>query len=278
MTNTPTSQYEKFLPESPTKNFFKTLAGCDGGNIDAKIWVIGLEWYGNIELFQKWKYKYESIKLNDEEILIPYRDQDCFSIEYSKEDHILLKNPFDNLLANFAIGLTQQKDEVVDVNFIKNTLYGKNSPIFKLNLFPLPRKRFNTSIDEFGEVFSFKLTKEVYKNKCINFRFRLFQDLIKKYNPDVIICLGLGKESRKYYSTAIGIESPFGETSDPHIFKKNEYAAKLKGYFSSELSCGDKKTSVYNLPFLTSRFGMGWNNEVARNFAIWGNEMRWALK
>ncbi|TGK87574.1 hypothetical protein EHQ24_01640 [Leptospira noumeaensis] len=271
-------QFEQFLIKSTPDNFFSTLAGCDGGNINAKVWVIGLEWYGNLDLFQKWNYRYETIKLNNEEILVPYRDQDCFSTGDTKEDNILLKNPFDNLLANFAIGLTQQKDDVVDENFIKNTLYGKDSPIFKLNLFPLPRKKFDASIDEYRGTFSHKLPKEIYKKKCIDYRFPLFRNLIKKYKPDVIICLGLGKETRKYHSTAVGIKSPFGESSDPIKFKENDYAAKLKGYFCSELSFGDKKIPVYNLPFLTSRFGMGWNMDVAKNFATWGNELRWALK
>ncbi|TGL17708.1 hypothetical protein EHQ46_16095 [Leptospira yanagawae] len=99
---------------------------------------------------------------------------------------------FDNLLANFAIELTNQKDEVVDETFIKNTLYGKDSPILKLNLFPLPRKIYDTPIDEYAFLFKsdWDLNKKVYKDICEKLRFHLFRELINEYKPDVIICLG----------------------------------------------------------------------------------------
>ncbi|MCW7517030.1 hypothetical protein ND810_17825 [Leptospira levettii] len=278
----PTSHFDQFGFANKDEIFYSTLAGCDGGNINAKVWTFGLEWSGNKDSLTQWQYKYYKKNLNERnEIMIPYRDEECFTLQSKVVNDYLLKNQFDNLLANFTYGLTlinTDDKKIEDThNFIKKTLYGKESQIFKLNLFPLPLPEHTFHFTEYFDILGIQLSKKEYLQKCKDNRFPLFRKLIDKYTPNVIICFGIGEESKKFFMECLAISKENASSPKKFNVTTPDYDAPREFIKLEYQTPSTQKIPVYILPFLTTRFRTGWKNEVARKFAAWGHSQGWEL-
>jgi hypothetical protein len=164
-----------------------SFLGIDGGNINAKVWISGLEFGSDLENMKAY-YKNYVKTYNKDGYRIPYRN-DC------SDD--FMKSTYDRFLALFYINffndfkfLNTETTTQIDV-ILKNELYNKDSKIFKLNLYPLAKKdtSWNPEITK-----QFGISKSDYYGELFEKRKSFLKKMVKKYEPKIIICT-----SPKYY-------------------------------------------------------------------------------
>ncbi|MBQ4838491.1 hypothetical protein [Pseudoalteromonas luteoviolacea] len=161
------------------KRLETSLAGMDGGNINAKLWFSGLEWAG----------KDEAITL---EVTRPTYSENTLSVPYLSPDW-KRKNPnfykwqFDQKIAKIICRVLDYKGAYKE--YMQDHYCNSNSNEFKLNLFPLPCNDLQSWDKEHIAITNTKI-KYHYQTHCSNNRFKLFASLVKQYKPSVIVCFG----------------------------------------------------------------------------------------
>lgn len=157
----------------------KQLSGMDGGNISAPLWLSGLEWGGADE-----KVTSEITRPTHEVhgYCVPY-----LSSGWKAENLNFYKWQFDQKIAKILCKAFEFQGGYK--NYMKDHYCNFDSNEFKLNLFPLPCKNMNTWSEEHIELTKTKI-KYHYQTHCSVSRFKLFNDLVKEFEPKVIVCFG----------------------------------------------------------------------------------------
>ncbi|MCW7492536.1 hypothetical protein ND861_09620 [Leptospira sp. 2 VSF19] len=181
---------------------YESFLGCDGGNPKASLWVMAIEWGGNMEDgLEKAQYNFGTD--------YPYRDEKC---DIPKS---WLTSAFDLKLVEFLHYYQDKNQTTISLDdkkeYLKNTLYNKNSPIFKLNLYPFP----DNMVDGKWELPAnkewtnkvIKENKEEYYNEIIQSGRLAF--LKKHFNDskDSKILLVIGREIE--YNIRIGFKNVY---------------------------------------------------------------------
>jgi len=233
------SEYDYLLKElEKIKNGEDSFLGCDGGNINAKIWFCGIEFGGTPEEMNTYYKDYIIPNINDEN-KIPYR---------KKYTGKFLQSPFDRYLTIMYLILLKgyNFDKNVDSNLISNVLkselYNKDSESFKLNLFPIAKKNvsWNKKIEE-----ELKVDRNEYYSTLFNKRAKFFKKIISRFTPETIICFSTKNYSDLFIKAFLSKKNKIEFQYDIFIDRNNkEHFIKIIHY---------KKTKYIIMPFL----GMG---------------------
>jgi hypothetical protein len=161
--------------------FFKYLENSildiDGGNIRAKLWFCGIE-PGMAENYSE-NYLKDLQKKETVYTVDDFRNEQ-FHVPYYTEN--ISKFQFDKKVKQVITGWMGSE---------YNGSYEQDSPVFKLNLFPLPASEVS-SWNEFNKLMTGCVLKSEYYGRCIGHRFPLFRELVIRYDPIVIVCIGKG--------------------------------------------------------------------------------------
>ena len=203
----------------------KNIWGCEGGCWESPIWVCGLEPGGS-----------GFIDLGEIPESIIERDNKKIQTDEKSFKNWLNEYPFNRYLYHFyGYLLTDKKNFNVDsfVNELKKYFYDdsgnfKNKLICKLNLYPLKRKNHNEwkNLEFFCKGIylgspSQYLTLEEYYEFVLPGRRKLFEKLVDRYNPKIIICLGSGEEQS--FFDVFGINKNENENGFYRIYNKDTY-------------------------------------------------------
>lgn len=174
------------------------LIGMDGGNVNSKLWVCGLEWgvgwgenYHDARFVETPKYISENYDKK-----IPCVDSKYIE-RLTERGNEITKPPFDQKVAKIILSWRgKQWQNPKDVpsyyhyhDYMRQELHFKDGDIFKLNLFALPAKNIATWNDQLIEETGCLLKRE-YQDECRNHRFQLIRQITKKFSPKVIVCIG----------------------------------------------------------------------------------------
>ena len=163
-----------------------SFAGCDGGNISSEIWFCGLEWGG--------EQKNEIDPPIDRENLYSWLHPDfdgAWIAQYNQKICWFLW---------YFYNLEWNNGENAEI-FVKrhHILYPEtNKGIgFKINMLPIgfPNREnidWNSDLIKLTGFNSF----DEYRQWCIEYRGKFFQNVIKEEQPKLIVCTGIGEAER----------------------------------------------------------------------------------
>ncbi len=243
------------LVNSKFKEYIASLKGCDGGNIQSKIWFCGIEWGDTIDLSFDPGYSFIKIEGFD---YIPYFDTEVY-IKYP-----LMLNSKVNLKISKIMSFLRSK--VLDLNIAKKYLRDDfcrlEGDMFKLNLFPLP---FPYDSDTLWNIDIFEKTgiptKEIYRVECIQNRFPIFQNAVTKFKPALVICFG--SSYRNYYIQA------FSELDN--IFKNNK---NIKLGSGKNIEIIEGQTTLVIAPFFGGPKGLNSDQDIVEISKIVSNYLK----
>jgi len=210
------------------KNWACSLSGCDGGNLNAKIWLSGIEWGGGGEEY------YQSL---------PSEISEGKYIPSGKYDWVgQLQYPFGRSLTKLFAAIHDH--DVRDYKDYAKDLSGDD--LLKLNLYPIAFKNTDESLwkkYKLDEITGFE-EKDLFKTWCFINRFPAISKIVQAIKPEIIIGTGVGYLIDFFVCFASGNE--FNESI--HIEKigsRNMYWAKISD-----------KTHLFVIPFFSGSYGL----------------------
>lgn len=211
--------------------------GYDGGNLNARLWVSGIEWGGGVNIPEL----VSDIKKGP--VLVPH------SVEKNVDRHKYLNYVFDRIwLKVLSKSLGYEVGEYKKMINDDVAALSSSGPVMKFNLYPISFK--DTSFEnwnrDFYQVTGFP-TKELYMAWVQSNRFKFFNELVHEFQPEVILCSGI-TFSRDFLLAFGGVESLF---SDP-IEKVSLSEKKEMLIYQSAISSA---TKIYLVPFFGSIHG-----------------------
>ncbi|MBQ3674932.1 MAG: hypothetical protein II923_05010 [Campylobacter sp.] len=213
------------------KSFLLSDVGFDGGDLGSpdnqSIWLCGIEWGGGYcdisDLIEDTKNNgYISL----EKII---EDSESYKDKGYKNKCINLAYQFNVKAVKLLASLCGYKDDYLEFNDkIKPFVKGEKG-FFKLNLFPVTFKSLDDKLRE-------KFLKELgfeneagYKKFCRDERFPLIKNLKEKYEPKIIICVGVSIKSD--FENAFGISKTTESECKNFWYAPFEYKSGNKGLF-----------------------------------------------
>jgi len=154
-----------------------SLSGCDGGNINAKTWLCGIEWGGGSRDAYYEKDLPEEIKAGQAQCnteVFHWKESITYNFGWS----------FAKLYTAMNGGKVEDYRQVADLS-------GKE--LFKLNLYPIAFDSTDHSLwhkHGLDEITGFE-NKYLFNTWCFFNRFPAFTKLRKKQKPELIICTGV---------------------------------------------------------------------------------------
>ena len=159
------------------KEWACSLSGCDGGNINADIWLCGIEWGGGS---RDNYYEYDLLEeINKGSVSADIEQHDwADSISY----------PYGRSFAKLYTAINGGK-----VGDYKEVSSLNGSELFKANLYPIAFDSTDHDLwhkNKLDEITGFE-NKYLFNTWCFFNRFPVFSSLRKKYKPKLIICTGI---------------------------------------------------------------------------------------
>lgn len=230
----------KYTQESLIKWATERLAGCDGGNlVKAKIWTCGIEW-GWAQSTEDMRKKYYT-----KDILSEITNQKKLIDDFVVYDKSRLSSRYDRqFLKLLAVIKGYELSEYLSVVINHNE-------IFKMNLFPIAFQRdYNNLWTEYNldKTFEQFPTKDTYREWCRLHRFPFFQLLTEKYQPQIILCFGLGY-AKDFCNAFGGVKLIEYNT----LIDTSPRNSKPRTFYYSKTKSG---ANLFVLPFLVNRNGL----------------------
>jgi len=227
-----------------------SLSGCDGGNIEANIWLCGLEWGAGS--FNEGIYYKEQLVEEIKTGRVEYRHS-LFDWE---------KSITFNFGWNFAKLYTAMQGEK-DVSKYKELASTWNgSDLFKLNLYPIAfdsdheslwRKNDLNTITGFDE-------KRDYQLWCSLNRFPFFSNLRSENPPKLIICVGIGYR-REFFLAFGGNKGKNSLINEEQIEAASDKNKRTKRrYFWINVD----RTTIVVIPFFSIQPGLNSDHLLRR--------------
>lgn len=215
------------------------FTGIDGGNPNGPAWFSGIEWGGKTPPdIDNPKFTF-TISGGEN---IP-----CWRAEYRKDFPKCIQNQIDQKVAKILLHIFSAQVDCSDYRvYMERFLYTSSGHSFRLNLYPL---NVTNTDDEcwtkpYYELTGFP-TKALYRAWCTENRFPVLLGLVRKYNPKVIV--GIGLKSRRDFILA------YADPSDIFIEPKNKIPLPESSLNLEHIITNDGKTHLLIVPF----FGKG---------------------
>lgn len=226
------------------KNFREwacSLSGCDGGNIDANIWLCGIEWGGG----SQGNYYEKDLPVEiSKGAAIPPTDK------YDWENSITYTygRSFAKLYTAINGGQAENYTKVLNLS-------GKE--IFKLNLYPIAFDSTDHNLwlkNKLNEITGFE-NKYLFNTWCFFNRFPTFSNLRKKHKPKLIICTGI--DYLRDFLMFFGSNENIEELNTGKIIPKSEKNKYDRTFYWVNI---DNNTLLVVIPFFSGRYGLNSNH------------------
>ncbi|MEO0019934.1 MAG: hypothetical protein ABIK47_04745 [candidate division WOR-3 bacterium] len=162
------------------------FSGMDGGNLDARLWICGIEWGGELNnnpVESEWPYYYIQ---NEQKI-------PCWNTQFIEDHREEIDGRgfgLDKKIAKLLFHIFGPERHCADwKDYMKNHLYTQNGDCFKFNLFLLKKPRAKSWINRHREITG--LERKAYYNWCRMYRFPFIRDLVNDYHPKVVLATGI---------------------------------------------------------------------------------------
>lgn len=180
------------------KKYLSSFSGCIGGNLDAPIWICGIEFGGKVDI----------------PVVLEDIDRD-----HSKPNKGYYTG---NPNSKFDEGLTKILSIIEDNKENENLFTKLDDKHFRMNLYPLPYPSVK-STDDYMDILG--LHKQTYYDLCENIRFPFLNNIYKTYKPKILLCFGT-TFAEKFMSAF--------KNDDYIIYKKNVNNKKIILYTNYE--------------------------------------------
>ena len=180
------------------KKYLSSFSGCIGGNLNAPIWICGIEFGGKVDI---------------PNVLVDIN-----------KDHRMPNNGeyISNPNSKFDEGLRKILS-IIEDNKQNLKLFTKlDDKHFRMNLYPLPYPSIKSTDDYIDAL---ELDKQTYYDLCENIRFPFLNRLYKTYKPKILLCFGTTFTEK--FMTAF-------KNDDYIIYKKNINNKKIILYTNHE--------------------------------------------
>ena len=228
------------------KKYALSYSGMDGGNLNAPLWICGIEFGESLTKDTRFQPVTSA----------PYWNQETrdASIEKSKGPNGCRQDrytmwPFCRLASKLTItvltGALSDWRTHYHSNPEQKGYCGKHSGNFSMNLFPISFRHIsNTNWNEELRSKTGLSSLDCYYEWCINHRFPLLRSLVTEHKPAAIVCCGIGK--RNNFAQAF-----CGKTQknwNDRLFNKKKKSTKTLLYYKLQSIIND--TTVWIVPFL----------------------------
>jgi hypothetical protein len=151
------------------------FSGCDGGNLDGKIWICGIEYGGG----------------DDEKSIAQELLKDVSLPPLPRKNHKdYLDYPYNRAILKILCSLSGFSGSYTDF-FSEKKCFTPDSDYFKLNLYPLGFRAIEPSLwQECHAKLTGLETKDAYKRCCERLRFPWLNNLISRHEPALVLCTG----------------------------------------------------------------------------------------
>lgn len=220
------------------KKWACSFSGCDGGNINADIWLCGIEWgsgsYENGKYYEKDlpdEIKKGAVEITNEK----FDWKDSITYSYGRS--------FAKLYTAINSGEVKNYKSVSELSGVQ---------LFKLNLYPIAFDSTNHNLwkdYKLEEITGFD-NKYLFNTWCFFNRFPVFADVRKKKNPKLIICTGVDyfRDFLMCFSGGKNIDEIKTGIIKP-VSKANKYD---RTYYWVKI----EQTLLVVVPFFSGRYGL----------------------
>ena len=223
------------------KKWACSLSGCDGGNVNAKTWLCGIEWGGGSG--DEGEY-YESLKGQIRTGVHPGNDN-----LYNWEES--LTYPFGRSFSKLYAAM--KGEEVKNYKHFSKEVWS-DSEVFKLNLYPIAFDSTDPQLwhdNKMPEITGFA-EKYLYQTWCAFNRFPAFARLRAVHNPDLIVCTGVSY-LRDFLMCFGGNQSNLGFVNHGDLGAMTSDKTRPRRYYWVELIGG---TKLFVIPFFSGQYGL----------------------
>lgn len=222
-----------------------SFSGCDGGNIDADIWLSGIEWGGAKENY----YKELQEEISKGKYIPPEEYEWDNSLEYTYGRNVA------KLFCAIKGKRVEQYKEIV-------SRYN-GSELFMMNLYPIAFS--NTDYQLWQKYALDKITgfkeKYLFKTWCFLHRFPFFARKTKQKTPKLII--GTGISYLTDFFVCFGGSSTINTTINYGEIKAKLLANSkaIRQYYWAKLN---NQTTIVVIPFFSGQYGLNSNYLVQK--------------
>jgi len=222
------------------KEWVCSFSGCDGGNVDADIWLCGIEWgsASNGDYYEKWLPE-ELVKGNVELSLTKFDWRESLGYPYGRS--------FAKLYTSIKGGKVENYKKVSDL---------EGSELFKLNLYPIAFDSTSHELwhkNKMTELIGFE-NKYLFNVWCFFNRFPFFSKLRKKHNPKLII--GTGVDYLRDFLMFFAGNENINKLCSGSITPESAANKTDRIYYWVRL---DSDTLLVVIPFFSGRYGLNSN-------------------
>jgi len=231
----------RYNMEANFREWACSFSGCDGGNVDANIWLCGIEWG---------RGSYGDYYSKDLPMEISNGKATILSDKYDWKDSITY--PYGVSFAKLYMSIQGKKVE----DYEEVTKY-TGSELFKLNLYPIAfDSTDHNHWDKHGlnKITGFE-NKFLFNTWCFFNRFPVFADLRRKHKPSLIICTGV--DYLRDFLMFFGGNERIEKVSSGKIHPASERNIYDRTYYWVYL---DEKTLLVVIPFFSGRYGLNSNH------------------
>lgn len=223
-----------------------SLSGCDGGSLNAPIWISGIEWGGG-----------------DEEYYTKQLPEEIAKGKYTPSETYNWK---DSLTYKYGTSLAKLITSYHGFDTSEYKIFAEKctgNEIFKLNLYPIAfRSTSDDAWEKYNlpEIIGFQ-EKNLFKTWCFLHRFPNIAKIVEKYAPKIIICTGIDylNDFFSCYARHIDIDTPINYVEVQSESENNAHKRRL--YWSKINS----KTTLCVIPFFSGAYGLN-SDELLQKF------------
>jgi len=217
-----------------------SLSGCDGGNINADIWLCGIEWGGGSRDNYYKEYLPKEISSGK---VFPNNDKfdwkDSITYPYGRS--------FAKLYSAIIGCKVEEYKQVSDLD-------GKE--LFKTNLYPIAFDSTDHNLwheNKLDEITGFE-NKYLFNTWCFFNRFPAFSRLRKKHKPKLIICTGV--DYLRDFMMFFGGNENIDKLNTEKLIPKSDSNKYDRTYYWVRI---DAHSLLVVIPFFSGRYGLNSN-------------------
>ncbi|MEI6893484.1 MAG: hypothetical protein V5789_02390 [Colwellia sp.] len=217
-----------------------SFSGCDGGNVDADIWLCGIEWGGA----SHGDYYKKGLP---EELVNGKVELSLNKFDWSES----LDYPYGRSFAKLYKSI--KEEDVKDYKQVSNL---DGNELFKLNLYPIAFDSTNHELwhkNDMTKLTGFE-NKYLFNTWCFFNRFPFFSKLRKKHKPKLII--GTGVDYLRDFLMFFGGHENINKLCSGSITPESAANKTDRVYYWVRL---DTDTLLVVIPFFSGRYGLNSN-------------------
>lgn len=232
--------------ESDFAKYALSYSGMDGGNLNAPLWICGIEFGGELAEGIPFKRSDKIPCWTDASPRMESINEAKITMADGKRQTSYKMWPFCRMASKLTVAVLSGAISGWRQHYYTDKEHkgycGARGGNFSLNLFPITFRRIGDAewTDKLRTTTGFQ-SSDQYRAWCREHRFPWLRELVQRYRPATVVCCSAAK-TRNYFLSAFSNESARLPEPFKYLGKKKLPVYKLEG-------CTDK-TSLWIVPFL----------------------------